>query len=79
MCARPMSAAATWPRNARRRPWAQRRLLELVATHGRDEVLAYADASARLQRTVDARRRWPSGPTGSYTFEDVLEWPTATG
>ncbi len=49
-----------------------RRLQELVATHGRDEVLAYAghlcDYSERITRAAIAA--WPDGV---YTFADVLE------
>jgi N-methylhydantoinase B len=50
----------------------ERRLLELVATHGRDEVTAYAahllSYSERLTRAALAQ--WPAG---SWTFEDLLE------
>ena len=49
-----------------------RRLRELVAVHGRDEVLAYADHlqtySERLTRAAIAA--WPDGV---YPFEDVIE------
>jgi N-methylhydantoinase B len=49
-----------------------RRLQELVTTHGRDEVLAYAghlcDYSERITRAAIAA--WPDGV---YTFADVLE------
>jgi N-methylhydantoinase B len=47
-------------------------LQELVTTHGRDEVLAYAghlcDYSERITRAAIAA--WPDGV---YTFADVLE------
>ena len=50
----------------------ERRLHELIAAHGRDEVLAYArhlqDYSERITRASIAR--WPDG---IYRFEDVLE------
>jgi N-methylhydantoinase B len=49
-----------------------RRLAELVATHGRAEVLAYAghlcDYSERITRAAIAA--WPDG---EYTFADVME------
>ena len=49
-----------------------RRLRDLAATHGRDEVLAYAghlcDYSERITRAAIA-----SWPDGAYTFEDVIE------
>jgi N-methylhydantoinase B len=55
-----------------------RRLIELVQTHGQDEVLAYAGHlraySERLTRATLAT--WPAG---RYTFEDVLEWPGRGG
>jgi N-methylhydantoinase B len=51
----------------------ERRLHELVAAHGSDEVVAYAAHlqaySERLTRT--AIGKWPSG---SYAAEDVVEW-----
>jgi len=50
----------------------ERRLQELVAAHGRDEVVAYADHliaySERLTRSALAA--WPAG---SWSFEDLLE------
>jgi N-methylhydantoinase B len=51
----------------------ERRLHELVAAHGRAEVLAYAGHlqtySERLTRAAIAA--WPDG---SFPFEDVMEW-----
>jgi N-methylhydantoinase B len=53
-------------------PSAIRRLRELVATHGEEEVLAYCehlqDYSERITRATIAR--WPDGV---YRFEDVIE------
>jgi N-methylhydantoinase B len=52
----------------------ERRLHELVATHGITEVLEYANHlqsySERLTRAAIAT--WPDGV---YPFEDVIEWP----
>lgn len=52
----------------------ERRLRELIANHGRDEVLAYAQHlqsySERLTRAAIAT--WPDGV---YSFEDVIEIP----
>jgi N-methylhydantoinase B len=52
----------------------ERRLRELVAAHGLEEVLAYAGHlqaySERLTRAAIAA--WPDG---TYIFEDVIEWP----
>ncbi|MCL4858740.1 MAG: hydantoinase B/oxoprolinase family protein [Caldilineaceae bacterium] len=55
----------------------ERRLLELIAAHGLDEVNAYAGHlqaySERLTRAAIAQ--WPDGV---YQFEDVIEWPDPT-
>ncbi len=50
----------------------ERRLLELVARHGADEVLAYAGHLQRYteQLTRSAIAAWPDG---RYEFEDVIE------
>ncbi|KPL88231.1 hydantoinase B/oxoprolinase family protein [Ardenticatena maritima] len=50
----------------------ERRLRELAATHGREEVLAYAQhlQTYSERRTRAALRTWPAG---RYTFEDVIE------
>jgi N-methylhydantoinase B len=52
----------------------ERRLHELVAAHGLVEVSAYSNHlqaySERLTRAAIAT--WPDG---TYTFEDVIEWP----
>jgi N-methylhydantoinase B len=56
----------------------ERRLQEIVATFGQDEVLAYATHlqhyAERLTRAAIAT--WPDGV---YSFEDVIEWTVAEG
>ena len=52
----------------------ERRLRELAAVNGLDEVLAYVEylRAYSEQRTRAAIATWPDG---IYKFEDVIEWP----
>ncbi len=54
----------------------ERRLHELVKTHGRDEVLTYADQLCRYSERL-TRAAIATWPDGVYQFEDVIEWPNA--
>lgn len=56
----------------------ERRLHELVKTHGHGEVIAYADHLCRYSERL-TRAAIATWPDGVYQFEDVIEWPNAHG